>query len=121
MYLANYSKKIGFCMVKTASKTTPTDTIVASSFYETFLATNTPARMPGYLWRSSTDFVTMECLKIFSWENSPGWLPEIFGSYIYHHTNHSTGLSISWPQDYGLFQFPFCTNGKFIDQCAKED
>jgi hypothetical protein len=70
MYLANYLIRIGFRMVQTASETTPNDAILASNTYETFLASNTPARLPRYLWRSSTDFVTMECSKIVSWEKA---------------------------------------------------
>jgi hypothetical protein len=83
-----------------------------------FMAQVNPKSSLGFVWREGEDFTLMECKSIVTYQSTPRWIPEIFESHHFHHSAGSTGLS-TWPKDYHIVQFLFCTDGKFIDRCAR--
>jgi hypothetical protein len=85
--------------------------------YFALMAQVNPKNSPGFVWRNGGDLMLLECKSIVTYQNTPGWIPEIFKSHHFHHLSGSTGLS-TWPNESHIVQFLFCTDGKFIDQCA---
>ena len=86
--------------------------------FTAFQAEMQPITTPGFHWQKDPDYVVLECKKNVCYSTEQQWKPTIFHSADYHHKNKPGGLS-TWPDDYVLFYFPFETNGKFIDQCAR--